>query len=261
MKDINQFREEHPTIVLLYNIVIGALAIISIVIAVRSFKIEQSAAELMIDRIIWIIFVADYIFRFAIAPEKKRFFVRNIIDLIAILPVVAVFQFFRFGRVIRAVRLLRLLKFARAGARFARFFKRAKQFLDTNGFKYVLLSVIGMVCVAGVIMMISEHITFLDGLWWSIVTITTVGYGDIAPTSDAGRILAVILMVFGVGLIGSLTSTITAFFMNAHADEQNEFVSVSIRKLERFDELSLEDVKEISRILICLKETKDAEEV
>ena len=61
-------------------------------------------------------------------------------------------------------------------------------------------------------MMHAEKQSFFDALWWSIVTCTTVGYGDISPSSTVGRVTAIILMIFGIGLISMLTSTITEFF-------------------------------------------------
>lgn len=51
-----------------------------------------------------------------------------------------------------------------------------------------------------------------DALWWAIVTATTVGYGDIVPVTPIGRILASIMMLFGIAFIGMITSTITNFF-------------------------------------------------
>ena len=56
---------------------------------------------------------------------------------------------------------------------------------------------------------------FFDAIWWSFVTTTTVGYGDISPSTNIGRLIAAILMIIGIGLIGSLTSTITTYFINA----------------------------------------------
>ena len=73
----------------------------------------------------------------------------------------------------------------------------------------ITLIIIGSVCI-----MFFEQMSFSDAIWWSFVTTTTVGYGDISPSSIGGRIVATILMLAGIGLIGSLTSTITTFFMH-----------------------------------------------
>ena len=55
--------------------------------------------------------------------------------------------------------------------------------------------------------------TFIDSIWWSFVTATTVGYGDVSPSTLPGRIVAVILMITGIGTIGSVTGTFATFFI------------------------------------------------
>ena len=57
--------------------------------------------------------------------------------------------------------------------------------------------------------------TFANSLWWTIVTMTTVGYGDMAPTTPLGRLLAVIIMFFGISLIAVVTGTISSIFTNS----------------------------------------------
>src|SRR5438034_185185 len=59
----------------------------------------------------------------------------------------------------------------------------------------------------------NEHIkTVYDALWWAIVTTTTVGYGDVSPVTPEGRLIAVGLMIVGIGFIGIFTATVTSFF-------------------------------------------------
>jgi chorismate synthase len=72
--------------------------------------------------------------------------------------------------------------------------------------------------------MYAEKMSFGDALWWSIVTCTTVGYGDYFPTSSIGRIFAVLLMLFGITLIGMLTGSITTYFT-----KQNTKISIKGR--------------------------------
>jgi len=57
-----------------------------------------------------------------------------------------------------------------------------------------------------------EFATFGDSLWWAVVTITTVGYGDVVPITRTGRVTAVLLMISGVGLLGVLAGTLSSFF-------------------------------------------------
>ena len=71
-----------------------------------------------------------------------------------------------------------------------------------------------------------------DGLWWAVVTVATVGYGDISPVTPIGRGIAVFLMLAGIGLIGILTATVASYFVGqktdrseAERDELRQFVA------------------------------------
>jgi voltage-gated potassium channel len=72
----------------------------------------------------------------------------------------------------------------------------------------------GAIVTSAVLMTYFERMKFTDALWWAFVTATTVGYGDLSPATGMGRIIASLLMLVGIGLIGSLTSSITSYFMN-----------------------------------------------
>ncbi|WP_322545968.1 potassium channel family protein, partial [Clostridium perfringens] len=69
-----------------------------------------------------------------------------------------------------------------------------------------IIIVLGAVFIA-----LLEDISFGDAIWWSFVTFTTVGYGDVLLTTNLGRIVAILLMIFGIGFIGVTTSTIAAY--------------------------------------------------
>ena len=79
-----------------------------------------------------------------------------------------------------------------------------------------------------------------DGIWWALVTITTVGYGDITPVTTLGRVVASSLMLLGLGLIATITAIVSAKFIQNFVDHHtNDDV------LEKLDELQLEldDIK------------------
>ena len=79
-----------------------------------------------------------------------------------------------------------------------------------------------------------------DGIWWALVTITTVGYGDITPVTTLGRVVASSLMLLGLGLIATITAIVSAKFIQNFVDHHtNDDV------LEKLDEmqLELEDIK------------------
>ena len=79
-----------------------------------------------------------------------------------------------------------------------------------------------------------------DGIWWALVTITTVGYGDITPVTNLGRVVASSLMLLGLGLIATITAIVSAKFIQNFVDHHtNDDV------LEKLDEMQLEldDIK------------------
>ncbi len=80
--------------------------------------------------------------------------------------------------------------------------------------------VLGMTLVSGVLMTwLEPGISFGNGLWWSLVTLTTVGYGDISPASPGGRVLAIIIMFFGIGLLSTLSASLAAIIMSRRLKE------------------------------------------
>ncbi|CDX64447.1 Putative uncharacterized protein [Leuconostoc citreum] len=72
----------------------------------------------------------------------------------------------------------------------------------------------------------------MDSLWWAIATTTTVGYGDISPHTEVGRFVAIVLMIVGIGLIGSVTSTVTAYFVEEKKDETKSNVENELQELK-----------------------------
>lgn len=218
----------------IYYFLLFVFCIVSVVFAVLDYTMGLSRAETIIDWIVYGLFVVDYFVRLFIAKNKKSFLEENIIDLIAILPFNSALRALRLARF---VKLLRLAKLFRLGALSGRFVKRSCRFLDTNGFKYVLMVCASAILLAAVAMTYFEHMGFPDALWWSFVTATTVGYGDLSPASGAGRIIACCLMLAGIGLIGSLTSTITSFFLRGSSQTCNsEKVNMALAVYEMLDD-------------------------
>ncbi|HEX2985819.1 MAG TPA: potassium channel family protein [Caproiciproducens sp.] len=245
-----------------YDVIITLLAIFSVVLVLFDFSSIVDLSVMpweMVDHIIWGIFTIDYVSRFIISKEKKTFFKENIFDLIAILPFNEVLSIFRISRLFRVARLARLSRLTK-GLRLFRTFgflgvlkKRLDNFLHTNGFIYVLYSAGALILTSSIAMSYLENKSFGDALWWSIVTTTTVGYGDISPVTPIGRIIAVILMIFGIGLIGMLTGTITTYFTSNREPLKNTDNDCTAL-LEIAQTLDDEQLKELTAIAKTLKD-------
>jgi voltage-gated potassium channel len=158
---------------------------------------------------IWAAFVVDYGARLYLAPERWRFVRRNPLDLLLVLV--------PFLRPLRAARLLRLLRVAVvAGAVQG----RARRSLHATVATYVGASAAVLLLLSSLAMYDTERTakggnirTFGDALWWAASTMTTVGYGDRYPTTGRGRVIAAVLMLFGIALLGVVSATIAAWFI------------------------------------------------
>ncbi len=97
--------------------------------------------------------------------------------------------------------------------------------------------------------------TIEDGIWWALVTITTVGYGDIAPLTTLGRLVAGTLMFVGLGLIATVTAIVSAKFIANYVDHHtNDDV---LEKLEELED-EIEKIEEIeSNVVGKLKELEE----
>ena len=240
--------------ILVYDFIFFALALVAVFFSIRDITTGITQTQIYIENIIDAIFIVDYIVRLCLAKKKSTFFKENIFDLIAIIPYNSIFKVFRLLKIFN---LFKLLMFIRVAAHFARFYKRVKDFFNLTGFKYMVFASVGCIIVGGIAIQYFEKMSLFDGIWWSFVTTTTVGYGDLSPSTPIGRIIAAILMIIGIGLIGSLTSTITAMFFqrNTEAARKNtkyEIISTVQTQLDHFDDLTDDDIETICQTLHTL---------
>lgn len=227
-----------------YEISIIVLSVFSIVMVVLDFSSVIDIATqpyMLIDMFILVIFAIDYVARFILAEEKKRFFLTNIFDLIAIIPFSSIFSFFRIARIFRVARISRISRLSRLIGITGKLSRSLNGFLKTNGFINVLYISIILILISATTYSVAENVPFVDSLWWALVTTTTVGYGDISPTSSFGRAAAIVLMFLGIGFIGLLTSTITEFFNGGASkdepskDELIQKIDYLIEKIDRLE--------------------------
>ncbi|MBC2399969.1 potassium channel family protein [Clostridium tetanomorphum] len=237
---------------ILYEITIAILALISLLILIISIMVPKEVEVLnLINNIILFIFATDYLVRLILSKDKKAFFRRNLIDLIAIIPFDPIFQ------VVKLTRLLRFVKIIRVLAIYSKFRKSIDNFIKTNSFNYVLWITLSILILGALGIHLCENMTLGNSLWWSFVTITTVGYGDISPKTPFGRLIAVFLMLTGIGFLSMLTGTIATFFINKgknkNCDYRCETIKMIQNKLDNFDSLTKSDIDDICKVLNALK--------
>lgn len=243
------------TLTTLYSVFISVLALISVIFLILELFGKISLAEQpfqAIDTGILLIFATDYAVRFFRSDDKRTFFKSNIPDLLAIIPfssIFSAFRMFRMFRALRASRFLKLTRFVRTGAFVSVIWRRFGNVLKTNGFIYVLYANLFMILCSSVVMMYVEKMAFPDALWWCFVTCTTVGYGDIAPSSAIGRIVAVLLMIFGIGMLGMLTGAITTYFTAHHTKAEQTDTDELQSIIENASDDEKQKILEIAKII------------
>ncbi|MFX3623398.1 MAG: potassium channel family protein [Ectobacillus sp.] len=202
------------------------------------------------DITIWLIFVLDYMIRLIRSDDKLKFVKANIFDLIAIIPLDAIFRTARFARLFRLLRVTYI---------FMKYTPSLYQILRTNGLHKVLIFMVCLVVISAIpITYLEPNISsFEDAIWWGVVTATTVGYGDISPETGVGRMIAVILMVFGIGMMGMVTASIATYFLQHEEDVQDAEIEFIKQQLNRFEQLQASEIGTLLRIL----EKKQAEKL
>lgn len=207
-----------------YNIFILVLTLFSLaVMVVLLLPVSQGTRDLLTfyDNVICAIFLFDFIYNLAGAKPKRAYFVgqRGWLDLLGSIPSLPGFPFtaiLRLARLGRLARVARLLSGKNRKAVVADVLANRGQYAT-----FITILAAGMVLtVAGVLVLQFESgdpdANIRDGgdaLWWSVVTITTVGYGDRFPVTFLGRITGFSVMIAGVGIIGALASILASILV------------------------------------------------
>ncbi|MDN4476847.1 potassium channel family protein [Demequina sp. SYSU T00192] len=167
------------------------------------------ATLLTIQGAIWLVFLADLVIRVALHEQRFKFLLTHPLDVIAV--------------IIPAARPLKVLSVFASGTMLA---SRKGVVKSTQA---VLIAVLLLLWIASVAILEAERghqdaqiENFGDAIWWALVTVTTVGYGDLAPVTVQGRIIATILMLLGIALIGIVTASVAAWFVSLTQGEEEQ---------------------------------------
>lgn len=186
-------------------------------------------------------FLAEYVIKLWIAPKKWYFVRHNWIDLLAILPILRVF---RLGRAVRLLRLLRLLRLMRVGNIIHQRLSGLSDELQRRAAENLIIVVYMLFSMVfgtvGIMVFEKGHNPGFkdlgDGLWWCIVTLTTVGYGDLYPQTAGGKIVAGLIMFIGLSFYALLTGTLS---------------SIIIERAQRNEAQNMEMTNMVDHVVIC----------
>jgi len=214
-----------------YNIFMLVLTLASLlVMAVLLLPIDEDTRQLLnwYDNAICVIFLGDFVYNLTGSRPRSEYFVRQRgwLDLLGSIPTLGVFQLTALFRLARLSRLARIARFLSGGTR-----RELVNDVIRNRGQYAtfitLLSAATVLSTASVLVLEVESRTpdsniktAGDAIWWGFVTITTVGYGDRFPVTAFGRVVAVLVMLSGIGIIGALASILASLLVTSSDDEE-----------------------------------------
>lgn len=186
---------------------VGLVLASSAIFVAQTYTIPSSLREGLntLDKAILFIFAVEYLLRFWCAEHRIQYFFSaySMVDLMAILPFFTGFVDVSFIRLLRWLRILRLIRFFNQKTLFGNISTE-----DGTIFVRIIFTLFAIIFVYSGLIYQFEHPlnpevfrTFLDAVYFSVVTMTTVGFGDVVPKSEAGRLLTVLMILTGIALI------------------------------------------------------------
>jgi len=205
---------------------LAAAAVLFLVLFSRQVLAQPQGREAHIvwavNWAIWGLFVLDYVVRLCLADNRWHWFVRHLLDFaIVTLPL------------LRPLRLLRLLVLIEV---------LQKAIGDAFRGRIVVYTVSGvalLIYTSSLAVFDKERYlhgatinSFGKALWWSITTVTTVGYGDVYPVTNTGRVIAVLLMIGGISLVGVVTAALASWIIERVTEEESLMQTATVAHIE-----------------------------
>jgi len=196
------------------------------------------------DLIIWLFFVSETVALTYLTNDKLRYLRTNWINLIIILlGIPVIWGVSSYAGILRSLRLLLL------AAIFVNLSDTIRHVLSRNHLGITLLIAFIIVMLSGILIAgIDPNIKSIwDGLWWALVTVTTVGYGDVVPVSTAGKLFGAVLILLGIGLFSLLTASFSAFFVSKEELKVKDIEKQTLEKLNSIEKRLIELERNINK--------------
>ena len=210
--------------------VVLAVAFLTVLLAPELVQLDEAGSNTVegILWFIWALFAFELIARTALAPDRLHYLRTHFLDVLTVL--------------VPVLRPLLILSLIAAGARF---WAEARTAMRKQPLSFVTVSGVVAIAASSVGVYLFERRgegpiqTIEDAIWWSFVTISTVGYGDMYPKSAGGRGIAVLLMLVGVTLFGLITARIAAVFVEDSAEHKREERTLDevVTRLDRLERM------------------------
>jgi voltage-gated potassium channel len=203
--------------VMKYPMTLLGIAWLVIAIVVVTTDVTSSASVALVGTLfaLWAILLVEYLVRLVVTPDRRGYLRRRWVE-----PATVAIPPFQGWHLVGIEKMTLLVREAQL---------RVGAILRHHSLFRVLIAAAATLFLGAWLVLLFEQNakgsnihTYPDALWWAIVTVTTVGYGDRYPTTEAARTVAVVLMLLGISLIGVLTATIASVFVKEHTDANKE---------------------------------------
>jgi voltage-gated potassium channel len=200
-----------------YPMALLGIAWLVVAVIVLTTDINSSASTALVGTlfVLWAILLVEYLVRLVVTPDRRGYLKRRWVE-----PATVVVPPFQGWHVVGIEKMSLLLHEGQL---------RVESILKHHGLFRVLIAAVGTLLLGAWLVLLFEDQAkgsnihdYPDALWWAIVTVTTVGYGDRYPVTEGGRVVAAVLMLVGIGLIGVLTATVASVFVKEHTDANKE---------------------------------------
>jgi voltage-gated potassium channel len=180
--------------------------------------------------LIWAVFATELVAVLVFAQRKRAALRAHWLDVAIVVLTVPL-----LGEVLAWLRLARFFRLARFGVLVSRALQAERRLTSGDSLRIAMILTVTAVCIAGAgqaAFASGEFKSLWDGIWWAVTTTTTVGYGDLYPTTVQGRIIGMLLMFVGIGFLSLLTASIASRFVRDERDGEHSEVLDVLRRIE-----------------------------
>ncbi|MBO1924270.1 potassium channel family protein [Thiomicrorhabdus sp. 6S3-12] len=218
------------------------LVFVQLILALSDYPIDSP----WLNAVLWSVFFCELVVNLSLVDKKRRYLAENWLNLLIVMLAVPWVNWQGdWAMIFRSLRLVLLLRFITS------FFQDAMLLLGRNRFGQILIGFVFLIIGAGSIFSYIEDRPFIDGIWYAIVTITTVGYGDVVPYTEEGRIFGTVLIVFGVLFFSLVTANFSAFLIGSDQRKLEKDILNYVRQTEkRLIKQSMDIEKHVESIML-----------
>ena len=244
------------------NLILILLIVIDLIfiIAISLFNLPPCDIEFMayFDLFVCILLALNLISEYLNRDCSRTEFLKNhILDIISIIPFNFIFlrylTLFRAVRIIQFFQVIRVINIRKAEA------DPIKYFVKNQLLRTLTIILIVYIAISSIILFTLDDsfLSVFDSFWYNIVTITGVGYGDITPASNAGKVIGILTIIIGVLFISVFTAAMSAMYMEQPEEETRKTLSDYMEKVEEENEALKAELTEIKQETAKLNEKID----